>query len=126
MTLGKITILGLLLWLLLLSEKFLFFGAIATAGVWKLWAYYLIIIIICRVLARRLGILNFLEAFFVATIWLLIVLLFDYWVGKRLLGNFVFQDKHYWYGYIAAFVSVFFLHKKRHIQIRKEQAARHN
>ena len=123
MNVGRITLLGIALWVFLLLEKYLFFQVLGFTAAWSLWVYYILIIIFARVISRRLGVVNFLEAVFVSLIWLLMVLLLDSFVAKRFFSGEIFRSGNYWWAYFAVFWSVFFLHKKRHIQVRKEQAA---
>ena len=126
MNIGKIAILGIILWVFLLLEKYLFFQILGFSSAWQPWVYYILIIISVRIISRRIGVINFLEAIFIALIWLLMILLLDSFIGKRFLSEEIFRFNHYWWAYFTVFWAVFFLHKKRHIQIRKEQAAHHH
>lgn len=115
----KITFLGFLLWAFLLLEKYLFFEVWGFSAAWQSWLYYILMILFVRVLARRFGVINFLEAIFIDLVWLLIILMLDSFIAKRFLGQEVFRTGNYWGSYLAVFVAMFFLHKKRHIQVRK-------
>jgi len=126
MNIGRIAILGIILWVFLLLEKYLFFESLGFSAAWQAWVYYILIIILVRIISRRMGVINFLEAIFIALIWLLMVLLLDSFISKRFLSEQIFRTNHYWWAYFTVFWSVFFLHKKRHIHIRKEQAAQHH
>ena len=126
MSVGKITILGIVFWLSLLLLKYGLLQNLGLDSTWEIWVYYILIIIFARVISRRVGVINFLEAIFVSLVWMLIILLLDTFIAKKLLDPQIFTLKHYWFSFLALFVGVFFLHKKRHIQIRKEQAAAHH
>lgn len=115
---GKITIFGIILWVFLIAEKYLFFEILAFSAVWQAWVYYILIFIFVRIISRRLGVINFLEAIFVSLVWLLIVLILDSFIAKQFLSEEIFQSSNYWWTYLSIFIAVFFLHKKRHIYIR--------
>ena len=126
MNFKRVLILGLVAWLLLLGGKILFLQYFGLASTWQVWAYYILILLLMRVLSRALGVLNFLEAQFVGILWALLILLLDSVVAKRFLSDEIFRGAHYWWSYFAVFAGVFFMHKKRHIHIRKEQASHHH
>ncbi|MBI3232268.1 MAG: hypothetical protein HYZ51_04280 [Candidatus Doudnabacteria bacterium] len=126
MRLGRIVILGILLWLFLLAEKYVFFELLGFAAPWQAWTYFLLIIIFVRIISGPLGVINFLEAIFAALVWLLLVVILDSAVAKRFLNPQIFQTSLYWYGFLAVLLSVFFLHRKRHIHIRKQLSAGHH
>jgi hypothetical protein len=125
MNFKRVLILGILAWLLLLGTKFVFLKALGFGSAWQVWAYYILILLIMRVLSRALGVLNFLEAQFVGLLWVVLILFLDSVFAKRFLSIEIFRGAHYWWSYFAVFAGVFFMHKKRHIHIRKEQAAHH-
>lgn len=77
-------------------------------------------------LVRRLGVINFLEAIFVAVFWFLFDLLADALVTWPLTGTAIFFSGALWVGYLVLMLTVFAAHNKRHIQIRNEQAAAHH
>lgn len=120
---GKLLFLGFLFWLIVLAEKYIFFAVLGFSAAWQLFVYYLLLIIFSRIFARRFGVINFLEAIFTALVWLLIILFLDYLFAKSLISTAIFRTANYWWSYLAIFVSVFFLHKKRHIHVRKELRA---
>jgi|SRR3989344_1619370 len=123
---GKVTILGLLLWLLVLADKYIFFEILAFTAAWQAWIYYILLVIFARVISRRLGVINFLEAIFAALIWLLMILVLDSLIAKPLMSADVFRSSNYWWSYLAILIAVFFLHKKRHIQVRKLLHEKHH
>ena len=73
--------------------------------------------------ARRLGVINYLEAGFVAFTWVVGLFLADALILSPLYGPEVFGHKELWWGYALIALTIFFFHKKRHVQIRKEHAA---
>ncbi len=123
---GKVTILGLLLWLLVLADKYVFFELLGFTAAWQSWIYYILLIIFARIISRRLGVINFLEAIFSALVWLLTILVLDSLLAKAVLSAAAFSSPHYWWSYAAILIAVFFLHKKRHIQVRKLLHEKHH
>lgn len=125
---GKVLVLGFILWPLVLADRYVFFELLGASAAWQAWIYYILLIIFARVISRRLGVINFVEAIFSALIWLLMILLLDSFIVKslNLLPDEVFRSEHYWWSYVAILVAVFFLHKKRHIQVRKLLHEKHH
>lgn len=126
MNFNKIIIYGILLWLLALADKYVFFEVLGFISAWQAWVYYILLIIFARVICRRLGVINFIEAIFTALVWFLMILLLDSLIAKSFMPAWVFRSEHYWWSYVAILIAVFFLHKKRHIQVRKLLHEKHH
>lgn len=126
MSFGKILGLGILFWLLLLGEKFLFLEIFQLSAAWQPYVYYILIVIFSRIISRRLGVINFVEAVFASLVWLLMILILDSFIAKSFMSPKIFTSSNYWWSYLAIFLAVFFLHKKRHIQVRKDLQAKHH
>jgi len=77
-------------------------------------------------LVRRLGVITFLEAIFIAVFWFLMDLVVDSLITAPLVKEPVFSTWALWLGYLVMMIFVFLFHKKRHVHIRKEQAAHHH
>jgi hypothetical protein len=125
MSFKRIMVLGIIIWLLILVVKYFFLDVTGISSTWQSWVYYLLVIFLAASVSRRLGVINILEAFFVGLVWLVVILLLDSFIAQRFMESGIFRTGHYWWSYLAILLSVFFLHKKRHVQIRKEQHAHH-
>jgi uncharacterized membrane protein YgaE (UPF0421/DUF939 family) len=112
------------MWLILFVFKWWFLAWLGAVA-WAVWVYYALIILASRKLSRKFGVINILEAGFIGIIWGIMILFLDSLVAKKFLDASVFVNKAYWLSYFVMFVSVFFLHQKRHIAIRQEQAHHH-
>ena len=123
-TFGMILKYGLLVWACLLLIKWVFLSWWGL-GNFTVVVYYLLIILVSRKLCRKIGVINILEAGFIGIMWAIIILLLDSLLAKKFIDAQVFATGGYWFSYLAMFLAVFFLHNKRHIHIRKEQAHHH-
>lgn len=88
--------------------------------------YYALVFILSLAFARRLGVINYLEAIFVCIFWFFTNLFSDLLFTSNFLGTSMFTQRQLWLGYLAMLLAVFFFHKKRHVQIRKELHAKHH
>ncbi len=122
---GSIIKYGLIMWVGMLFLKFVFLSWLGIFS-WRAWVYFILILLLSRKVSRQFGVINILEAGFIGIIWAVIILFLDSLFGKRFIDPQVFASSGYWWSYLAMFVSVFFLHNKRHIQIRKEQHSQHH
>lgn len=75
-------------------------------------------------LARRLGVINYLEAIYVDLLWLFLAIFTDWLITLKLLGLGLFESRWPRWSYLFLAVGIFFFHQKRHVQIRKELAAK--
>jgi hypothetical protein len=121
---GSILKYGLVMWLIMLVLKWVFLGWLNPVS-WQMGFYYLLIVISARKLSRKFGVINILEAGFIGIIWGLMILFLDSLIAKRFLVATVFVSKAYWWSYFVVFIAIFFLHQKRHVAIRQEQAHHH-
>lgn len=84
-----------------------------------------ITVIVAAALMRRFGYINLLEAIFVCAFWLLGDMAFDGLVTSHLVNVEIFTTTALWSGYICMILSGFIFHKKRHIYVRHQLAAKH-
>ncbi len=126
MTIKKFFIVFLLQFLAFSALKVVFYRSFDYTSIFWEFLYWAATVIITVVLVRRLGVINFLEAMFVAGFWLVFDFLLDFFITWPLSGTMIYATLALWAGYLFMVLFVFFLHQKRHIHIRKEQAARHH
>lgn len=82
-------------------------------------AFWLLCALLGIALIRRIGIINYFEAMYVILIWVVGDLLIDLIVTSNYTGTSIFSSSVYWSGIVALAAGSFFLHKKRHVAIRK-------
>lgn len=99
--------------------KVIFFGILDSSNTLLLAIYYLVAAIIAMAVVRRLGVLNYLEAFMIAFIWLVITMGIDFLLVGRVLDESLWRNWHFWLSYLVLIVATIALHKKRHVEIRK-------
>ncbi len=126
MTLKKLFVYSVLQWVILALLKIWFFNSqiFSNYGLQEL-VFWAAVAAVAAAIVRRLGVLNFLEAFFLIIAWFLGDLLFDLLATSIYTGLSIFYNPAYWLGYAALAVAIIFFHKKRHIQVRKELHAKH-
>lgn len=125
MTFKKLFSTLLVLWVILAVIKYGFFSGLNMDSLGIKILFGALVFGFSEALTRRLGVLNFLEAMLVSGFYTLTFLLLDLLILGSLLGNGFFTKSMYWIGYGLMIISIFFFHKKRHVEIRKQQAHHH-
>jgi hypothetical protein len=90
------------------------------------FVYFAATAILAALFIRTVGIMNYLEAIFIAAVWLVFDFLVDSLVVYPLTGNRIFYLASFWLGYLFFLLFVFTLHKKRHIAIRRGELHEHH
>ena len=118
-------------WLFLTLLKIAFFNYIffGNAGLQKI-LFWVITMVLAAAFVRRMGVINYLEAIFIAITWTLLDMFFDLIITSLYVkgGVGIFAQTSLWIGYFILALTVFLVHKKRHIAIRKgeyEEPAHH-
>lgn len=81
-----------------------------------MWLAVALISIAC---SRRLGVISYVEALLVLTMWLILSLILDVLVIATIAGNGIYHHLYLWLSYLVMMVTVFLFHKKRHVEVRK-------
>jgi hypothetical protein len=126
MTFRKFFILTFFQWLLFLGLKLLYlkwevFGNTLTSDV----VYFALVAIVAAAVARRFGVINYLEAMFVMIFWFITDALLYLLTTAFILGLGMFLKWQLWAGYFIIMFVVLTFHKKRHVHIRHEQRQHH-
>jgi hypothetical protein len=91
----------------------------------QVFIFWIAVIVVSTALVRRLGILNYLEAGFISFCWTFGNILVDFLITKPFVPEKMFSTWQYWIGALLLIMSVFFFHKKRHVELRKAQHGHH-
>lgn len=126
MTVTKLIFFSFLQWVFYTLLKVWFFRFWSPEYFFHSLLYWLVVAVIAAALVRRIGVINYLESFFLVIVWLLSGLLMDLLVTAIFTGLQMFGRVEYWVGYFVMFVAIVLFHKKRHIQVRKELHAKHH
>lgn len=120
-TIKRFFVVLFLQWAFLITLKYYFFGKLnlANPGVQNL-LFWISVFVIVFILVRNLGVINYLEAMFIAFVWILLDALLDLIILTSILGYGFFSQWQYWIGYLVLAVVMFFFHKKRHVLVRQE------
>lgn len=121
MTYAKLFGFGLLLALVLVVLKTIFFG-------WFTWSETSILhliywgagFVLTPALVRRLGVITILEAIIVMILWLILQVIADVIIAIPIVGWRVMIDGYFAVGYLVPPAAIFLFHKKRHVHRRKE------
>ena len=119
MRLWPLLIITLLLNAVLIVAKFLLFGLFNSSLLPIQLIYLLFVFVISIAAARRLGILNYFEGIFGGLLWLVFQLILDYIFIVPFFGFQVFKYWYVWLGHGLMVFAVIFIHKKRHVLIRR-------
>ncbi len=109
--------------ILLGGVRLWFYSSTLYTDIYWQFFYFIIIAILTAACARRIGIMHYIEAIFTAVLWLIVGLIIDALITAPIAGLSMFSHLSLWLGYFIMMLSVFFFHKKRHVQIRHEHAA---
>jgi hypothetical protein len=125
MTYAKLLGFGGLLTGVLLMFKALFYARFDWSGSFVLHLFYLgLVVVLAAALVRRLGVITMLEALVVAILWFVMDLLATGLIAAPLAGWKMLIDLYIILGLLFVPLSVIAFHKKRHIERRKELAAK--
>jgi hypothetical protein len=124
MTAAKLFWYGYLLTVVLALTKVVFFGILNSESVWLAVVLYAFAILFTIACVRRLGILNYLESFIVITFWFLFAIAHDLLFVGLSVGLKPYKTWTFWLIYPMMLFTIFFFHKKRHVDIRKGGAGK--
>lgn len=126
MTFRKLFSTLIVLWILLAAVKYIFFRYFNLDTLVLKIIFGILVFGFSEALTRRLGTLNFLEAMLVSGLYTLVYIILDLIVLSSIFGSEIFKSGMYWISYGLMIISIFFFHKKRHIEIRKQLHAAHH
>ncbi len=125
MTLKSFFFITLLSFVGLFALKYFYFQGSFGQGETGYYIYFGLVFFLSLVLARRIGVITFLEAAFVAFFWFVVFLFLDLLITSAFLGTVIFKSWEFWIGHLVASGVVFLFHKKRYIETRKKMHAHH-
>ncbi|MDQ3018374.1 MAG: hypothetical protein M3Q64_00690 [bacterium] len=104
--------------LLLMLTKLFFINYLNIENVIIRYGMWAIIIIISIAIIRRMGTLNYLEAFFITIVWTITALLVDFALTSSFTGREVYKTWYFWLNYLMMILAIVIFHRKTHVQIR--------
>lgn len=119
MKLGQLLIKTVIVQVLLMITKIIFFKYLNIDSSAILIVYYVVLAAISIAVVRRLGILNYFEIFLITIIWLVLNILLDLLITQAIINNGVFSNGHFWISYLVMPLAVIIFHKKLHVEARK-------
>ena len=126
MSFSKFSGFGLLLALITGGLTVVFSKYIVLAGFGSNYTVWFLTFLAAVACIRRLAVLNFLESFLTAAVWLIFRMLFDVVITAPILGVGMYGKIQVWLSYLIIVLVIIVLHKKRHIAVRKEMHAKHH
>lgn len=124
MTADQLLIKTIILQIILVILKVVFFGWLNMDS-WPIIIFYYIFVAGLGIsIVRRFGPINYFEAFLLVIVWLFISLISDYYIVSAIAGVQALKDVHYWLVYPVIIASIIFFHKKIHVEVRKGRMAR--
>jgi hypothetical protein len=100
------------------AVKVYFFKNYDFSNALNVYLYWLAIVVITAAFVRRLGIMNFLEAFIVCILWFVTDLFVDLIFTSGIAGLSIFTTRGYWSGHVMMLATILIAHKKKHIHAR--------
>lgn len=91
-----------------------------------LYLFLAVTAVLSTVLVRLLGVINFFESFYIATVWFILDLFLDLTLTTRFASYGIYATKELWLGYLVMILCVVWLHEKFHIHMRKKLHAKHH
>lgn len=119
MTPGQLIIKTLIVQVLLLATRIVFFRALNIELLPVLILYYLFLAAISIAVARRLGVVNYLEIFLTIIIWLVFSLAIDLIITREIIGTDLYTTWNFWISYLVMPLAILIFHKKQHVEVRK-------
>lgn len=87
-------------------------------------SYFVVLIIITTAVIRRMGVINYLECFFTAILWFIVMILVDMSITSYLIGKDMFSHIYFWLSYLAVVLAVILFHKALHVEVRRGNIAK--
>ncbi len=119
MTIGSLIAGTLVSQILFAVLKIFFIGSLNIDNnlIWA--AFFMALMIVTIAIVRRLGILNYVESFFLAAVWTIAALIVDYVVTVNFLTLDMYQTWTYWLTHIIIILTIIIFHKSIHVEVRK-------
>ena len=99
--------------------KIFFIGSFDLDNKVVITLFFALIIVVAIATVRRMGILNYLESFFLAAVWLLTALMVDYVITANFTSFDIYKTWYYWFTHLAVILTVLTFHKSLHVEVRK-------
>ena len=119
MTLDQLIIKTVILQVLFIGVKVIFFGILNVNLLPIVIVYYVLLAAMSIAVVRRFGPLNYFEMFFVMIIWLIISLVADFVITSSFAGREIYSSANFWWSYAVVLLAMLMFFKKEHVEIRK-------
>ncbi|QQS23220.1 hypothetical protein IPM19_01490 [bacterium] len=119
MTPGQLILKTAIVQVLLLATRIVFFRLLNIELLPILIAYYVFLAAVSIAVARRLGVVNYLEIFLTIIIWLVFSLVIDLVITREVIGGDKYLTVNFWVSYLIMPIAILIFHKKQHVAVRK-------
>jgi hypothetical protein len=121
MTIASLLLGTIISQILFVLTKVFFIGSLNMDNLVVVVLFYTALVLETIVVVRRMGVLNYIEAFFLAFVWLFTLLVVDFIVTSNWIGRDIYTTLNYWLTYLVIILALLIFHKKLHVQVRKSQ-----
>jgi hypothetical protein len=121
MTIASLLLGTIISQILFVLTKVFFIGSLNMDNLVVVVLFYTALVLETIVVVRRMGVLNYIEAFFLAFVWLFTLLIVDFIVTSNWIGRDIYTTLNYWLTYLVIILALLIFHKKLHVQVRKSQ-----
>lgn len=81
--------------------------------------FFAAIVIAAIAVVRRMGIINYIESFFLSAVWFITTIIVDYMITANFTGFDIYKAWYYWFAHLAVILAVIVCHKSLHVEVRK-------
>ena len=99
--------------------KIFFIGSLDLDNTVVMSLFFIFIIVVAIATVRRMGILNYIESFFISGVWFITALIVDYVITANFTGFDIYKTWYYWFTFLAVILAVILFHKSLHVEVRK-------
>lgn len=122
MTISQLITKTILVQVLLVVVKVIFFQFLNIELLAIAVVYYLVLIALLIAVARRFGAVNYFEIFLATLIWTALSLVIDYYITSHLIELKVYSNGIFTWSYLVMPLVIIIFHKKSYVEARKSSS----
>lgn len=122
MTIGKLVVGTIVSEILFIFTKVIFINYLNIDNFIVKLLYFVALIVVATAVIRRMGVINYIECFFTAIVWLFFMLLADLAITATLIGRDMYTHVYFWLSYLVPPLAIIFFHKALHVEVRRGNA----
>ena len=105
--------------ILFVATKVLFIGYLNMDNFIIKVVYFVVLTLITIAIVRRMGVIQYLECFFLAIVWLIVMVIVDLLITSSFIGWDMYKHIYFYFSYLVVVLAIIFFHKALHVEVRK-------